>query len=70
LIGALVDREVRRLELRNGKVVREEALFSELDARIRDVRVFDGEIFLLTDAEQGRLLRVRPRRQAGRQAGR
>ena len=66
LIGALVDREVRRLELRNGKVVREEALFSELDARIRDVRVFDGEIFLLTDAEQGRLLRVRPRRQAGR----
>lgn len=62
LIGALVGKEVRRLELRDQKVVREESLFGELDARIRDVRVFDDEIFLLTDGEQGQLLRVRPPR--------
>lgn len=60
-IGALVDREVRRLEFFNGVVQREEALFPELDERIRDVRVFDDRIFILTDGEQGRLVEVLPR---------
>ena len=58
LVGALVDKEVRRLELRDGKVVKEEALFSELETRIRDVRVFGDEIYVLTDSEQGALIRV------------
>jgi glucose/arabinose dehydrogenase len=62
LIGALVSKDVRRLEMRDQKVVHEESLFGELDTRMRDVRVFDGEIFLLTDGEQGQLLRVRPSR--------
>ncbi|WOJ97613.1 PQQ-dependent sugar dehydrogenase [Congregibacter brevis] len=57
-VGALVDQEVRRLELRDGKVVKEDALFSELETRIRDVRVFGDEIYLLTDSEQGALIRV------------
>lgn len=60
-IGALVNREVRRLEFYNGVVQREEALFPELDERIRDVRVFDDRIFILTDGEQGRLIEVLPR---------
>jgi glucose/arabinose dehydrogenase len=48
-IGALVDREVRRLELTAGKPVREESLFGELSARIRDVRQGPGgELFILT----------------------
>jgi len=60
-VGALVNKEVRRIELKNGKVVAEEALFSELDARIRDVRVGpDGFIYLLTDSESGKLVRVKP----------
>ncbi len=60
LVGALVDQEVRRVKLHNGEVVEEEALFSELESRIRDVRVFDDEIYLLTDGEQGALIRVLP----------
>lgn len=60
-IGALVDREVRRLDLDGGKIVGEEALFSELDARIRDVYSGDdGYLYLLTDSEQGALIRVAP----------
>ena len=47
-VGALVDREVRRLDLVNGEVVAEEALFGELDARIRDVRVGpEGALYIL-----------------------
>lgn len=62
LIGALVDREVRRLKIADAEVVEEETLFAELDQRIRDVRVFDDRIFLLTDGEQGSLIEVRPLR--------
>ncbi|MDP5071750.1 MAG: PQQ-dependent sugar dehydrogenase [Congregibacter sp.] len=57
-IGALVNQEVRRLEMRNGKVIKEEALFKELESRIRDVRVFGDDIYLLTDSEQGSLIQV------------
>jgi glucose/arabinose dehydrogenase len=60
-VGALVDKEVRRIDMENGEVVGEEPLFSELDARIRDVRVGpDGFLYLLTDSESGALIRVKP----------
>ncbi|MFT5209244.1 MAG: glucose/arabinose dehydrogenase [Flavobacterium sp.] len=60
-VGALVDKEVRRVDMENGKVVAEEPLFSELDARIRDVRVGpDGFLYLLTDSISGALIRVKP----------
>ena len=60
-VGALVDREVRRIDLEQGAVVKQEALFSELEERIRDVRVgSDGYLYLLTDGDQGRLIRVTP----------
>jgi glucose/arabinose dehydrogenase len=60
-IGALVDRDVRRIDLEDGKVRGEESLFSELKARIRDVHAGrDGYLYLLTDSEQGRLIRVAP----------
>jgi glucose/arabinose dehydrogenase len=61
LIGALVDKEVRRLQIHDGKVVKEEVLFGELESRIRDVRVFGEDLFLLTDSEQGSLIQVLPR---------
>jgi len=61
LVGALVDKEARLLTLEDGEVTGESALFGELDARIRDIRTgMDGFIYLLTDAEHGALLRVRP----------
>ena len=48
-IGALVDQEVRRVMLEGGRVAGEEAMFSELDARIRDVRSGpDGALYILT----------------------
>lgn len=60
-VGALVDREVRRVDLDNGAVVGQESLFAELDARIRDVRVGrDGYLYVLTDGKGGKLIRVTP----------
>lgn len=62
LIGALRGKHVARLTLKGDKVVGEERLFVELDQRIRDVRVGpDGAIYLLTEADDGKLLRVVPR---------
>lgn len=56
-VGALVDREVRRLRIDGDKVEVEEALFSELDARIRDVRTGpDGVLYLLTPEQVIRVL--------------
>ena len=60
-IGALVDEEVRMLTLSDGRVVDEQAMFSEIGARIRDVRTGpDGMLYLLTDSEQGKVIRVVP----------
>ena len=60
-VGALVNREVRRLDLSGGKVIGEEALFSELDARIRDVRTGpEGALYILTS---DRVVRVTPAKQ-------
>ena len=58
LVGALVDREVRRLNLEGGRIVGEEALFSALDVRIRDVRVGPGGMLYLLTPD--RVVRVRP----------
>lgn len=55
-VGALV-----RLVLRDGRVVREERHLVELRERIRDVvQGPDGYLYLLTDAGEGRILRVVP----------
>lgn len=61
LVGALVDREVRRVTLNPDGSTSEEALFSELSERIRDVRVSpDGAVYLVTDGNPGRIIRVDP----------
>lgn len=58
-IGALVDNEVRRLDMLGGEVQSEEALFSELDSRIRDIRQApDGSIYVITDGPQGDIIRI------------
>jgi len=60
LVGALVDQEVRRVDLdADGKVLGQESMFKQLNARIRDVRVApDGAVWLTTDSETGQVLRV------------
>ncbi|MCY4212887.1 MAG: PQQ-dependent sugar dehydrogenase [Gammaproteobacteria bacterium] len=58
--GALVDGEVRRLEMEDGAAVGEEALFSELGRRIRDVRSHDGYLYVVEDGEDAQIWRVEP----------
>jgi glucose/arabinose dehydrogenase len=59
--GALKFQMIVRLELKDGKVVKEERLLQELHERIRDVRQGpDGALYLLTDNSAGRILRLAP----------
>jgi glucose/arabinose dehydrogenase len=58
-VGALVDAEVRHLDMENGKVVNEEAVFPEISARIRDIRQApDGSIYVIIDGAQGSIVRI------------
>lgn len=60
-LGALADRNLIRLSLDGNRIVAEERLLGDLDARIRDVRVGkDGSVYVLTDEDDGRLLRLQP----------
>ena len=60
-VGALSGRALVRLELEEGRVVAEERLLEALGARIRDVRQGpDGLLYLLTDSDDGALLRLAP----------
>lgn len=62
LVGGLVTRAVHRVELGQNGATDKERLFTELEARIRDVRTGpDGAVYLLTDSSEGRLVRVTPR---------
>jgi aldose sugar dehydrogenase len=61
-VGALAGQALHRLVLEGDKVLGEEILLADLRARIRDVRQgADGALWLLTDEERGRVLRVVPR---------
>jgi glucose/arabinose dehydrogenase len=59
--GALKFELLSRLELQNDKPVREERILRQLNWRIRDVRQGpDGALYLLTDEDNGRILRLAP----------
>lgn len=59
--GALKFQLLSRLELKGDRVVKEERLLQDINERIRDVRQGpDGALYLLTDNEAGRILRVSP----------
>jgi aldose sugar dehydrogenase len=61
LVGGLVGQLLVRLDLDGEKVVKEERLLHGLNERIRDVRQGpDGALWLVTDASNGRILRVAP----------
>jgi glucose/arabinose dehydrogenase len=60
-VGSLKFRLLVRLEIRDGRIVAEERLLADRLGRIRDVRVGpDGLLYLLTDADDGRLVRLVP----------
>jgi glucose/arabinose dehydrogenase len=61
--GALKFELLSRLDLKNEHPVKEERMFRSLGWRIRDVRQGpDGALYLLTDEDNGRILRVAPAR--------
>lgn len=61
LTGGLSGQLLVRLDMEGDAVVGEERLFQGQLGRIRDVRVGpDGAIYLLTDEDNGRLIRVAP----------
>jgi len=61
LIGSMTPGALVRLVLEDGRVVTEERYLGDLDERIRDVQVGpDGFVYVVTDSETGRVLRVRP----------
>jgi glucose/arabinose dehydrogenase len=60
-LGALADRNLIRLSLDGDRIVAEERLLGDLGWRIRDVRVgSDGSVYVLTDEDDGRLLKLEP----------
>ncbi|PKG96089.1 PQQ-dependent sugar dehydrogenase [Paraglaciecola sp. MB-3u-78] len=61
LVSVLKFKEVRWLHMDGLNVVGQTSLFKELEQRIRDVRVHpDGSIYILTDSDQGKILRIIP----------
>jgi glucose/arabinose dehydrogenase len=60
-VGALIRRMLVRLTLDGNTVTGEERMLKDLGERIRDVRQGpDGALYLLTDSDAGRILRVTP----------
>jgi glucose/arabinose dehydrogenase len=60
-VGSLKFRYLDRLDIRDGRVVKEEKLLQDVGQRIRDVREGpDGLLYVLTDASPGQLLRLVP----------
>jgi len=60
-VGALKFRLLVRLDIENGMVVHEERMLTELGQRVRDVvQGPDGALYLLTDARDGRIVKVVP----------
>ncbi len=60
-VSALAERSLHRVDMRDGKVVGEETMLKDMNERIRDVRVGpDGLLYIVTDGEGGKLLRLKP----------
>jgi len=60
LAGGLVLRQIRRVHFEDGRIVGQTTL--QFDDRVRDVRMGpDGGLYVLTDAIDGRLLRLEPK---------
>jgi len=60
-VAALAEKSVRRLVMEEGRVKSQELLFTELDQRIREVKAGpNGNLYLLTDSDEGQVLRVSP----------
>jgi glucose/arabinose dehydrogenase len=60
-VGSLKFGYLARLEIEDGKIAGEEKLIEDLDQRVRDVRQGpDGNLYLLTDEDESRVLKLEP----------
>ena len=60
---ALAGKHLVRLVLQDNRVVAEERLLTELDARLRDVHEGpDGALYVMTDGNEGKVLRLAAKR--------
>lgn len=61
-VGALAARALYRLDIEGGRIVGQEMLLTERKERIREVKNGpDGLLYVLTDAMDGKVLRIEPR---------
>ena len=63
-VGDLNNQHVKRLRLESdsGVALTEETIFTEVNARVRDVRISPrGEIYVITDGDNGTIFRVSPK---------
>ncbi len=61
LVGGLSGKQLVRLTVDGNRVTGEQRLLKDLDQRVRDVRQGpDGFVYLLTDAPDGKLLKLQP----------
>jgi len=62
-VAALAGKALVRLVLKNDRVVAEERLLTDLNARVRGVEPGpDGALYVLTDGAGGRILRLKPKK--------
>jgi glucose/arabinose dehydrogenase len=60
-VSTLVDNDVKRLVINDEAIVSEDVLFAEFEARIRAVvEGPQGELYLLTDSENGQIIEIVP----------
>lgn len=60
-VGALAARALYRLDIADGRILGQEILLAERKERIREVKTGpDGFLYILTDAADGKLLRLEP----------
>jgi glucose/arabinose dehydrogenase len=62
-VSALAGRALVRLVLKDDRVIGEERLLTDLDARIRGVNEGpDGALYVMTDGNEGKILRLSPKK--------
>jgi len=59
-LGSLAERNLIRLSLDGDRIVGEERLLGDLGERVRDVRSHGGNLYVVTDEVDGKLLRLQP----------
>ena len=60
-VTSLVFNHVQRIAVKDGQAGEPQRMFEEIDERIRDVRAApDGRLYILTDSNNGRVIRVDP----------